>query len=357
MTDTNKTMSFMGARQPTGYGIAGTSVACAFHNLGHKITFHDIAGQANYYNSHEEQLTLEYLVNQGVMFNYDAPCVKMWHQFNMDQWIGRGKKIGWPIFELDSFNEIEMHHLAFPDELVVCSQWAADIIETELKRKAHVVPLGVDPSVFYPGEKERDDSKPFSFLNMGKWEVRKGHDVLADIYNMAFRKDDNVKLVVHAPFAASEKERQDWISYYKNTKMGDSIEFLQRKLPTHKEVAQCMREHDCGIFPARAEGWNMELLEMMAVGKPVIALNASAQTQYCTEDNCRLVDFEELEPAVDGIWFHGQGSWPKIETKQMQEMADHMRAVYENWQFNEAGVQTGQAFSWENSAKILAEIL
>ena len=37
--------------------------------------------------------------------------------------------------------------------------------------------------------------------------------------------------------------------------------------------------------------------------------------------------------------------------------AEQMRSVYENWKFNEAGVETGQKFSWKNAAKKLAEIV
>ena len=68
-----------------------------------------------------------------------------------------------------------------------------------------------------------------------------------------------------------------------------------------------MSQTDCGVFPARAEGWNLELLEMMSCGKNVIATNYSSHTEFCNSENCMLVETTELEDAHDGKWFRGQG--------------------------------------------------
>jgi len=355
----SKKVSFMGALQSTGYGIASMGIARGLHEIGEKVDFYDItrskANGSTYYNSESDKNILESLQRNNQMFDHSAPCVRMWHQFSMDTWVGGGKRIGWPIFELDKFNDIEKHHLNFPDELVVCSEWAKEVIFKEIGRTAHVVPLGVDPTLFRPGQAERKGGN-FVFLNIGKWEVRKGHDVLADIYNMAFRKDDKVELQVLAPLWATPNERRDWVEYYKNTEMGDTIKFLDRK-ETHAEIAEVMRQSDCGVFPARAEGWNLELLEMMATGRPVIALDYGAQKQYCSSANCHLIEVDDLELAYDGKWFYGQGSWAMIGDKQKQDMADAMRSIYENWKFNVEGIATAKQFSWANAAKKLSQIL
>ena len=356
----SKKISFMGALQPTGYGIASMSIARGIYEIGEDVDFFDISRSkmhgSTYYNTQTDKNILEKLQTTTHLFSYDAPCVRMWHQFSMDTWIGKGERVGWPIFELDKFNEIETHHLKFPDKLVVCSEWAASVIRDEIGKDAYVVPLGVDPTLFSPGLAERNPDKPFVFLNIGKWEVRKGHDVLADIYNMAFRKDDKVELHVLAPLWASAAERKDWMEYYRNTDMGGTIKFLEKQ-PNHADIANIMRNADCGIFPARAEGWNLELLEMMATGRPVIALDYGAHKQYCSSANCHLIEVDNTELAFDGKWFYGQGSWAEIGDKQKQDMADAMRSVYENWLFNQAGVDTGKLFSWANAAKKLAEIL
>ncbi len=41
------------------------------------------------------------------MLNFNAPCVKVWHQNDMGAFVGKGKRIGFPFFELDTFDELE----------------------------------------------------------------------------------------------------------------------------------------------------------------------------------------------------------------------------------------------------------
>ena len=64
-----------------------------------------------------------------------------------------------------------------------------------------------------------------------------------------------------------------------------------------------MAQTDCGIFPSRAEGWNLELLEMLACIKSVITTHYSAHTEFCDDVNSDLVEIKETELAYDGKWF------------------------------------------------------
>ena len=76
---------------------------------------------------------------------------------------------------------------------------------------------------------------------------------------------------------------------YKGSGLGNKIRMIPRQ-KTQNDVYNIMIQTDCGVFPARAEGWNLELLEMMACGKQVIATNYSAHTEFCNPDNCRLIN-------------------------------------------------------------------
>ena len=62
------------------------------------------------------------------MPDFDAPCIRIWHQDDMSQFVGRGPKIGFPIFELNKFNKKESYHLSNVDKLFVCSEWAKNIV-------------------------------------------------------------------------------------------------------------------------------------------------------------------------------------------------------------------------------------
>ena len=61
------------------------------------------------------------------------------------------------------------------------------------------------------------------------------------------------------------------------------------RVATQHHVAALLADCDCGVFPSRAEGWNLGLLECMSVGLNVIATNYSAHTEFVEPANCRLV--------------------------------------------------------------------
>jgi glycosyltransferase involved in cell wall biosynthesis len=277
----------------------------------------------------------------------------------MSQFVGRGKRIGFPIFELDTFNDIEKHHLSSLDHLFVCSNWAKGVVEENiptLEGHISVIPLGVDQSIFQPDISHRSETV---FFNCGKWEIRKGHDVLVDVFNQAFSEEDNVELwmMCENPFYSPE-ENLYWENLYKQSKLGDKIRIIPRQ-ETQKEVYNIMRQVDCGVFLSRAEGWNLELLELMACGKHVIATDYSGHSQFCNKDNSLLVHIDEKESAVDNKWFFGEGGWAKIGHKQIQEAVYYMSMIHRAKKdgrlsqdtLTKSVIETAQQFSWENTAK------
>jgi glycosyltransferase involved in cell wall biosynthesis len=154
----------------------------------------------------------------------------------------------------------------------------------------------------------------------------------------------------------SAEDNEAWQQRYATTKMGKQVSFLPRVKST-LEVAKVMGDVDCGVFPARAEGWNLELLEMMSMGKQVIATDYSAHTQYCNADNCKLISIDELEDAKDGVWFSGEGQWAKFGDNQMEQLIHHMRQVHASKALNVAGIETAKRFSWKAAAERVVQCI
>ena len=343
----------------TGYGIAGKYIAHELVRRGHDLTIFPHGGfQPNIEKDNELVKLIEGNKND---WHPDSPCLNIWHQFDLAKSIGYGDYVGFPIFELDNFNEREIVHLSSPLKLCVTSNWAKSILEKFIKEPIHVVPLGVDLEIFSPTGQEieiKDNPDQYVFINLGKWERRKGADILIESFNKAFTSSDNVKLVMapHNPFL-NEQETAHWVNLYTGSRLGDKIQILPQ-LNTHNDVAAVMRSVDCGVFPSRAEGWNLELLEMMACGKPVIATNYSAHTEFCTNDNCSLISIGDLEDAYDGKWFKGDGMWGEFGYEQEEQLVNHMKECYENRETeNPEGIKTARRFTWENTVSKLLEIL
>jgi glycosyltransferase involved in cell wall biosynthesis len=103
------------------------------------------------------------------------------------------------------------------------------------------------------------------------------------------------------------------------------------------------------VFPSRAEGWNLEALEMMSVGRPVIITNYSAHTEFCNNKNSSLIDVNDTEAAYDGIWFDGNvGDWATIDVDVLGSLM--LSSYKEGPIFNQHGVNTANNFTWRNAA-------
>jgi glycosyltransferase involved in cell wall biosynthesis len=343
-----------------GYGVAGTNIAKELYKAGHNVSLFPI-GNIQLEDELNIPIFNQMIANQAT-YDSQAPSIRLWHQFALAETVGQGRHIGFPIFELDTFTEREKHHLSNQDELFVCSKWAKQIVlDSGINIEVNVVPLGVDQKIFYPNGKHglaEQGNRPYTFFNSGKWEIRKGHDILVEMFNRAFTKDDDVQLnlLTGNPFL-NEDETAKWVKLYKNSPLGDKILLIDR-CPTQYHVAGLMRQADCGIFPSRAEGWNLELLEMMACGKPVIATNHSSHTEFCTPANAELIHIIDTEKAYDNKWFFGQGSWAKIDEDQIEQGVVLMRNMYKNRiHDNPQGVETAKQFSWNNTAKTITQLL
>lgn len=346
---------FLAPINNTSYGLTGLNIC---HQLDKKNVLYYLfplpsANRISFENNKAPENIVN-AIKRSQFFDPDVPAVRLWHQFDMAQFVGRGPHIGFPIFELDKFNELELHHLRSVDRLFVTTKWAKSIIEqNNIRVDTRVVPLGVNRDVFFERQKIPKDHK-YRFLNIGKLEIRKGHDILCELFNKAFTKEDDVELLVSfINLGLQDTEYEKWVKMYKSSPLGDKIQFVPR-VKTQNEVAELISYGDCLLQPSRAEGWNLPLLEAMSCNRPTITTNYSAHTEFCNNFNSFLVDITETELAYDGRYFFGQGNWAKISTKEKDQFVDYMRYCYEErLRENQEGINTAEKFSWKNCAEKL----
>jgi glycosyltransferase involved in cell wall biosynthesis len=305
-------------------------------------------------------------VNVGVAnaerYDPSAPSVRIAQARTQAEHVGRGKHVGFPIFELDRLDAAEIHHLQQLDAVLVCSKWAAGVIASSgVNTPLFVAPLGVDRSIFHDGVREgRSHDRPHEpgptvFVNNGKWEWRKGHDFLLKAFCNAFTpRDDIVLKLLCRSYVLTAEGNDSWAKVFISSKIGPKVQLLPR-VATQAEVAALLAECDCGVFPSRAEGWNLGLLECMSIGLNVIATEYSAHTEFVNAANCRLVDVDETEPPPAGDLLWGTGNWGKLGPSQMEQMVYHLREVHRLKQEgtlrrNDAGIATAKEFTWRRTA-------
>jgi glycosyltransferase involved in cell wall biosynthesis len=308
-------------------------------------------------------------------FDADAPCLRISAPEDQCLFVGRGPRMGYIFFEGNKLRPFERHYLGQLDVVAVASEWAANVLEANgLPRgRIRVAPAGVDRAIFHEGVapmalKTRTPQTTV-FANVGKWDYRKGHDFVLTAFNAAFTAQDDVLLVMNCfnPFVFEQmgfdgpKQSREWEQKYLDSPLGRAgrIAVVKQRLPDQFALASLMAAADCGFFPARNEGWNLDLAEMLAMGKHGIATDYSGHTEYARAAGALLIDIDALEAADDGCYFRGeQGEWAALGSRQLEQAAAHLRAVHRRKQegelgLNRAGVEAFQRLTWRNTARRL----
>jgi glycosyltransferase involved in cell wall biosynthesis len=343
-----------------GYGVVGYNIWKSLNSCPDTdITLFPISNQVSTpcLINENQKLLLQSSIQKQDLFDATSPTLKIWHENQLADRIGKGKFIAWPFFEVNKFDNRRRSHLQSVDEIIVSSKWAKQIVEKYVGSYVHVVPCGVDRHIFNETTNKPNTSKCI-FFNCGKWEIRKGHDVLHKAFKDAFPMNQNVELwmMTENPFL-NQQEKSYWESKYKE----DRIKLIPR-VQWQEELANIISSVHCGVFPARSEGWNLEILEMMSMGKKIITTNYSAHTEFCNQENCNLINIEQEEPIFDGKWFVGDnGTWASLEGNAYDQLVNAFKSEYNSWKenpfdLNEKGIETSKELSWNNSADKVKDI-
>ena len=210
----------------TGYGLASFNILKELRQQ-HNIAYFPI-GEPSVDSQLDYDIVYQLFINQN-NFDIYAPFVKIWHQFDLANRVGRGKYYAYPFFELDTFNNREKLHLSVPDEIIVSSQWAKQVmLDNGIKLPVHVVPLGVNREIFNEKLIRTINHDKYVFLTIGKWEIRKGHDLLPKIFKAAFPNQESVELWILAAEHTSSYSKPDEVSQWKQHYNANNIKKIGR---------------------------------------------------------------------------------------------------------------------------------
>ncbi len=353
---------------PLSYGKIGINILRKLDNLGLNVCLFPI-GPIDV--PQENFPLIQKCLQNADTYNRQAASVRIQQQFDLANHIGRGRHIGFPVFELDCFNQRELTHLRNQDKLVVCSSFNKEIL---LQNKIlndediHICELGVDRSIYYPEQKEyKFQGEPTTFINVSKWELRKSHWELLEYYESAFDVNSNVRLVMLTGSLILENRLPDeikkWKKMYMDSPLSSKITIIDW-LPNEKMVADYLRKSDCFISLSKAEGFGLGGLEAQSCALPCIMSRYGGHLTYCDDQNSMLVDMGEMELGIDNVFFDGRsgGRWRGLNETSREQTIEYMRSIHKRKQsgenlFNQAGIETACKFSWESAAKKLVEIL
>ena len=245
----------------------------------------------------------------------------------------KGTNIQWTVFE-GSKIPAGQRGIYNDHDIWLPTEWGR---ETAVKngvdpKRIEVVPEGVDHNLFHPYMKSREP-RPFRFLTIGKYEVRKSYDEILTAFAETYGNDPAVELIIKSGFFQDQERKQREMRAHIDSFGCKNIQlFFGSYGPA--DISNLYRSTDCFVFPSKAEGWGLPLIEAAACGLPLITTNYSGHTEFLQHitSSCLFVDYElgpvncpeykNFYPMPDGDW--GVWAHPKVSS-----LADKMREAYE----------------------------
>jgi len=153
--------------------------------------------------------------------------------------------------------------------IIVPSRFAARVFrESGVTIPIEVVAQGVDPAVYH--YLERPEHPGLTTLTVGVFVPRKNIEIGIAAWKQAFADDPAARLIIKSRFQARPYVPDD-----------PRILFVDSEEPTHG-IAHWYRQADV-LLALGNEGFGLPLVEGMATGLPVIALDSEGQGDVCAD--------------------------------------------------------------------------
>ena len=164
---------------------------------------------------------------------------------------------------------------------------------------------GIDPQLFHPTGEEPDDER-FILFSGGKFELRKGQDLVLRAFKALQDKypdlwlvncwynlwPESMRLMESSRHIRFEAHAGPWQEVMRRTYALNGLDasrIVTCDLMSPELLPELYRHTHLGVFPNRCEGGtNLVLMEYMACGRPAIVSYASGHTDVVTESNALL---------------------------------------------------------------------
>ena len=261
------------------------------------------------------------------------------------------------------------------DVVITGSKWCEDVLRDHGLDNVTTVIQGVDQQIFNTYQSEKEIFKDnFVIFSGGKFEIRKGQDIIIKAYKVLQDRHKDVMLVnawfnmwgdsmntmSASPHIKYEVKSKDYATAMNGILKDNGLdtERIVTLMPrSNTMMAKIYKNTDIGLFTNRCEGGtNLVLMEYMACGKPVIASYNSGHRDVINKDNSiminsmKQIDINRNETKI-AVW----------DDPDLDETISHLEWAYQHRdELKSYGIQAGndlKELTWKRSAEQFVDIL
>lgn len=253
----------------------------------------------------------------------------------------KGINVCWAIFETTKLPNWYVNHLKkFANIIWVPSHWGRKVlIDNGINAKLiDVLPEGVDSKLFNPFHVKRPIEQiptPFKFLTIGKFEERKGYRQLLQGFKEAFQNSNEAILLIKADYYLNHDEKKEELENLIDSYGLTNVQTYWGDW-SRESMVELYSFADAFVFPSRAEGWGLPLIEAIACGLPVMSTFYSGHTEFLEHIRNKFLkidfvmesisdpEFKQYWPASDG----DHGAWANPDVFSIARNLKKMRSDY-----------------------------
>lgn len=248
------------------------------------------------------------------------------------------KRIAHTTGESTRVNKYWIQQLNHTDQVLTTSQFFKSILlESGIKTRVDVLPNSIDLSIFNPQVPKLNISglRGFNFYSVFPFGDRKAPDILLKAYFQEFKEDEDVSLTIHSlSMEYSIKQNLGislgkWIDELAGNKSHAPV-LLSSNYMREEVLAGFASNFDVFVFPSRAEGFGLGLVEAGAMGIPCIATYYSGMTDYLSYDVGWNLEYKLVDIPLQYLPYYKNyvgGKWAEPSVEHLREL---MRYVYSN---------------------------
>lgn len=308
------------------------------------------------------------LIPEGRGGSVEGPLFYALEGVNLKPWTQvRGEKnIGYVFFENELADEAK-RYAKESDLILGGSTWCCNRLKEAGFTHCDVLIQGVDGELFYP-EGRKEDGK-FRIFSGGKFEFRKGQDLVLKAFSILQDKYEDLELAtvwenqwessLQTMQASSnirfELKGKNWKEQLEHLCAINGVDVSRVKIHSlipQEKMRSIIAETDLGVFPNRCEGGtNLVLMEYMACGKPSVVSYTSGHKDIANDQNAFLL--KNLNPVQ---FFTSEGKpilrWEEPTVDEVVAAIEHAyRNRDETKRLAQNAAQDMKQWTWEAMAK------